>query len=242
MPETVQQYESSFERIQSSELITGYLRRLKDAHTLLKVTVPDHAAICSSIIVVIKEDENYILLDKLHPESGHQAFMEKKQCTVRASHKGVSMGFAASLEELINHEDSPAYRITFPKEFLYHQKRSAYRAAIGASNRIEVILTSEDNTVFKGTLYNISTGGLGVNLPKKMVEKLEAGNLISSCRFTTSTGITIESAAEVRNVKTDDNKKVYRVGMRFIDISPKELRAVQRFVLTLEREQIKRKR
>ena len=67
-------------------------------------------------------------------------------------------------------------------------------------------------------------------------------HLITTCRFTTNTGISIESAAEIRNIKVDEDKKTYRSGMRFVEISPQELRALQRFVLTLEREQIKRSR
>jgi c-di-GMP-binding flagellar brake protein YcgR len=242
MPDSGQQYENNLERISSTELIAGYLRRLKDAHTLLKVTIPKHAEICNTILVIINENENFIILDKLHPESGHNAFMQKKRCAIEAQHQGVSMGFTAQLEKLIDHDESPAYRISFPKEMLYHQKRSAFRAPIGVSNEIKVMLTREDDSEYAGTLCNISTGGFCVSLRKQTAEKLKVGEVFDTCRFTTSTGISIESAAEVRNIKIDDNKKAYRAGMRFVEISPQELRAVQRFVLTLERQQIKRSR
>lgn len=242
MPDLGQQHENNIERISSTELVAGYLRRLKDAHILLKVTIPNHSEICNTILVIINENENFIVLDKLHPESGHKAFMRENRCAIEAQHQGISMGFTAELEKLIDHDDSPAYRIRFPKEMLYHQKRSAFRAPLGARNEIKVMLSSEDGSEHAGTLCNISTGGFCVNLRKKTAEKLEVGEIFDTCRFTTNTGISIESAAEVRNIKIDDNKKSYRAGMRFVEISPQELRAVQRFVLTLEREQIKRSR
>ncbi len=242
MAESGKQDENTFERISSSELVAGYLRRLMDAHTLLKVSIPKHTEICNTIMVIINENENFLILDKLHPESGHIAFMEKKRCAIEAHLQGVSMGFTAQLEKLIEHEDSPAYRISFPKEMLYHQKRSAFRAPVGVSNEIKVTLSGEDNSLHTGTLCNISTGGFCVNLRKQTAEKLKIGEIFDTCRFTTNAGVSIESAAEVRNIKINDDKKIYRAGMSFVEISPQELRAVQRFVLTLERELIKRSR
>ena len=239
---SAQKYESNFERITTPDLVAGYLRRLMDSHALLKVTVPDYREICSTVLVVINDAENFLVLDKLHPEPGHNAFMNKKQCRVHAQHQGVDMGFVAKFEVMLGGEDNPAYRITFPDELLYHQKRSAYRAPIGASKDIEVMLTTSDRSVYAGKLHNVSTGGLAVSVAKNVIEKIQPGDMMQTCRFSTEKGVTIETAAEVRNIKIDDDKKVYRIGMSFVEITPQELRAVQRFVLTLEREQIKRSR
>lgn len=242
MTVTAEQYENSVEHISTPELIAGYLRRLKEAHTLLKVTIPGYNEICSTILVVINEGEKFLVLDKLHPEKGHQAFLGNKQCKVHAQHQGVDMGFTAQLDEIIGSAESPAYRIAFPTELLYHQKRSAYRAPISANQDIEVTLTAEDRTVFLGKLYNVSTGGLCINMQPKSAEKLKVGDLMPRCYFQAASGLAIESAVEVRNIKTDEDKKISRVGVRFMEITPQELRAIQRFVLALEREQIKRNR
>ena len=242
MTVSADQYESKVEKIATPDLIAGYLRRLKEAHTLLKVTVPGHNEICNTILVVINDAEKFLVLDKLHPEAGHKAFVEKKECKVHAQHQGVDMSFIAQLDEMIGSADSPAYRIVFPAELLYHQKRSAYRAPIGASQDIEVTLTTEDKSVMAGKLHNVSTGGLCINMPLKNADGFKTGDMIPRCYFEASNGLSIESTVEVRNIKTDEDKKISRLGVRFIEMTPQELRAIQRFVLALEREQIKRTR
>lgn len=239
---TADQYESPVEHIKTPELIAGYLRRLKDGHILLKVTIPNFNDICSTILVVINDTERFLVLDKLHPETGHQAFVSNGTCRVHAQFQGINMSFTAQFGEEIGSEDKPAYRVSFPDELLYHQKRSAYRAPISAGSDIEVVLTSGDGTVFPGKLHNISTGGLCISIPPSSASKLNVGDLIPSCYFQAANGKPIDSPVEIRNIKIVEDKKISRVGVSFMEVTPQELRAIQRFVLALERDQIKRAR
>lgn len=239
---SAEQYESPIEHIKTPELIAGYLRRLKDAHTLLKVTIPNFDDICSTILVVINDTEKFLVLDKLHPEMGHQAFIGNGTCRVHAQFQGINMSFTALFDEEIGSEEKSAYRVAFPEELLYHQKRAAFRAPISAGSDIEVVLTSGEGTSFPGKLHNISTGGLCISMSPNAVSSLNVGDLIPSCYFQAANGKPIDSPVEIRNIKIVEDKKISRVGVSFMEVTPQELRAIQRFVLALERDQIKRAR
>lgn len=230
------------ERITSPGLIAGYLRRLVEAHSLLMATIPGHKDIYTTIIIGLDEKSNSLLLDKLHPEAGHLAVLENRQVRVRAQHNGVEMGFLMQLERLVGEADNPAYLGPLPAELQYHQRRAAYRAQIGVGNEITVMLTEEDERVIEATLFNISTGGVCLTLPTEMKKRFRQFSILPSCRFNTPDEQEIDCQVEVRNLNETDDRKHIHVGMRFVDLERQQQRHIQRFVLSLEREQIKRTR
>jgi c-di-GMP-binding flagellar brake protein YcgR len=60
------------------------------------------------------------------------------------------------------------------------------------------------------------------------------------CQFITPGKPEFECSLEVRNVREDTNNRFVQVGTRFVKLGKQEERQIQRFVVQLERDMIKR--
>ncbi|MDT8404498.1 flagellar brake protein [Sulfuriflexus sp.] len=231
---------NNIERITQPEIITGYLSRLLRGHILLGISIPGSSRSYNSIIIDIDGDRQTMLLDALHPESGHEAVMKLREFAVTAHHDGIRLGFKGYIKELVNDAGKPAYLVGYPAALIYHQQRAAYRAAVSMGDQVGIKIRSADNKTVPGLITDISLGGLGLQFEQKHALPFSNGMLLPSCQFSTPGKPEFECALEVRNIRQDDNNRFVQVGTRFIKLDKQEERQIQRFVVQLEREMIKR--
>lgn len=231
---------TNIEQITQPEIMTGYLHRLLRAHVLLSVTVPGTNRAYNSIIIDVNSEQRQLLLDALHPESGHNEVMKLREFSATAHHDGVKIGFKGKIKELVDDSGKPAYLLDYPAVLLYHQQRAAYRAPVSMGEHVAIKVRNEDNQIAQGLIHDISQGGLGLQFEVKNSLPFKNGMLLPVCQFATPGKPDFECALEVRNVRQDSNNRFVQVGTRFIKLGPQESRQIQRFVVQLERDMIKR--
>lgn len=231
---------TNLEHITQPEIMTGYLHRLLRAHILLSVNIPGLDRSYNSIIIDVDSDKQQLYLDVLHPESGHDEVMKLKDFSVTAHHEGVKFGFKAHIKELVSDEGKPAYLLDYPASLIYHQQRAAYRAPVSMGDHVDINISLDDEQTIQGIITDISLGGLGLQFELKDASLFKNGMLLPACQFATSGNPEFECALEVRNVRPDTNNRFVHIGTRFVKLSTQEERQIQRFVVQLERDMIKR--
>lgn len=231
---------TNIERITQAEIMTSYLHRLQRAHSLLTVNIPGNNRSYNSIIIDVDSDKQRLLLDVLHPESGHKEVMKLKEFSVTAHHEGIKLGFKGYIKELINDDGKPAYFIPYPGILFYHQQRAAFRAPVSMGDHVEIKINSEGSKVTQGWITDLSLGGLGLQFELKKSMPFRNGMLLPACQFATPGKPDFECALEVRNVREDSNERFVYVGTRFVELAKQDERQIQSFVVKLERDMIKR--
>lgn len=231
---------NNIERISQPEIMTGYLYRLQRAHTLLSVRVPGNDRSYNSIIIDVDADKNQMLLDVLYPDSGHKEVMKLKEFSITAHHEGIKLGFKGYIKELVNDDGKPAYLINYPPALIYHQQRAAYRATVSMGDNVGIKVSNEDNKTSKGLISDLSLGGLGLSFEVKNAMPFKNGMILPTCQFATPGKPNFECSLEVRNVHPDDNNRFVHIGTRFVKLGKQEERQIQKFVVQLERDMIKR--
>ncbi|WP_126453725.1 flagellar brake protein [Sulfuriflexus mobilis] len=231
---------NDIELISQPNIITGHLRRLLRDHVLLNVHMPDSDRFYNSILIDVDAEQKYILLDALHPESGHQQILKERQFTVSAQYQGIEFGFNGNIDSVIDDGGKPAYRVKYPEVLRYHQRRASFRAPVSMGDNAEISVRDEAGNQCKGLITNISLGGIAAQFAGKQTMPFEKNMILPVCRFATGDKTDFECALEIRNIKAYEDKNMVRVGARFIHMGPIEERQIQRFVVQLERDMIRR--
>ncbi|MCK4871031.1 MAG: flagellar brake protein [Gammaproteobacteria bacterium] len=230
----------NIEHITQPEIMSGYLYRLQRAHTLLSVHIPGIDRSYNSIIIDVDADKNQMMLDVLHPESGHKEVMKLKEFSVNAHHEGIKLSFNGYIKELFNDDGKPAYLIDYPASLDYHQQREAYRAPVSMGDNVEIKINNESNMLSQGLITDISLGGLGLQFELKNSMPFRSGMLLPTCQFAIPGKNDFECALEVRNVREDSNNRFVYIGARYVKLGRQEERQIQQFVVKLERNMIRR--
>jgi c-di-GMP-binding flagellar brake protein YcgR len=220
--------------------MTSYLNRLQRGHILLSVSIPGNNRSYNSIIIDVDDDKQQLLLDVLHPENGHNEVMKLREFAVTAHHEGIKLGFKGYIKELVNDADKPAYLVGYPAALIYHQQRASYRAPVSMGDHVDIKVGDEDNQTTQGMITDISLGGLGLQFELKNALPFKKGMVLPYCQFITPGKPEFECSLEVRNVREDTNNRFVHIGTRFVKLGKQEERQIQRFVVQLERDMIKR--
>jgi c-di-GMP-binding flagellar brake protein YcgR len=229
--------EPALERVTYKPRILSLLQQIHDSRTVITVHLKDDSNRYSSAILNIDQDQNALLLDELNPKHGHDRLAKTKQLNISARLAGVNIYFKSELNSIEYENGIALYRIPIPERILYEQKRSAFRVRIGAGMVIPVSLRNPEQAI-QGTLTDISSTGVGA-----LVESGEiAIGTNFNCRISLDEGENINGELEVRFSKLDEQTKQFRIGGRFINLSPPQRVQMERFVMSLQREIIKRKK
>lgn len=231
---------TNIEHITQPEVMTAYLQRLLQAHILLSVTIPGINRIFNSIIIDIDDEKQQLILDILHPDSGHEEVMKLKEFHVTAQHEGIKLGFKVYIKKLINESGKPAYLVDYPGTLIYHQQRAAYRAPVSMGEHVEIKVSDEKNQASQGEITDLSLGGMGLQFKIKESLPFKKGMLLPLCQFATPGKADFECSLEVRNVRQDSNNRFVHIGTHFVKLESQQQRQIQRFVVQLERDMIKR--
>jgi len=227
------------EHITRADIISGHLHRLQTMHTLLSVNIPGKKQYYNSMLISIDDNKHHILLDVLHPDSGHQALMQEKSLIVSANHNGVELGFKSKVEALVNDDGKPAYRVLFPAKLIYKQQRQTFRASVALDNLIPVEVDDNKKTC-AGHIVNLSSGGMCLQFENPTAINFERGQVLNLCRFNIDKKTVFQSSAKICNISTNKTQRLTRIGVQFVDLANADERQLQRLVSQLERAMIQR--
>ncbi|MDX9768015.1 MAG: flagellar brake protein [Ectothiorhodospiraceae bacterium] len=234
-------YESATERISDPQRIAVLLRHLQEARSLLTVTIPDVQGYFISALLKVDAEQLSLFIDELTPPHGNEALRATGVVNVYALLKGVSVHFKTTLEASGEKDGVAFYRMAFPARMHHMQRREHYRVFVGHGKQVPVRIPLRDlgqSDVVEARLLDISMGGVGFTAPLKL--RFGDGQVLEDCVIELPSGDTLRCALQVCYSRRDEMHNQLRVGARFANLDGQKERLVQRYVLLLEREELKR--
>lgn len=133
------------------------------------------------------------------------------------------------------------YKIPFPDELDYFQRRQFYRAQIRRGVIIDAVLDSRDFAkAIIGELKDISAQGCQIEIDGDYRETLGSQAVLDNCSITFPNQLSISTAIQVRHVGYDDKNDRSSCGCLFVDLPPMEERKVSYAVAEIQREVARR--
>lgn len=215
------------------------LKRAFDTRCLLTVYVgPDRTPFTSAILEVVR-DGRYLVLDELTPAIGHERIRVEPRIEVRALVDGIELRFESRVTQIGEQDGLPYYKVAFPPEVLYAQRRRQHRVTVPMSQGFEVIVTFADEQELRGELRDLSVGGLCARIRTGELDAKTDRNALAACRILLPGDRTIVSDVELLHIDAPPRPRVPRIGARFVDPSPATKRRIEQFCAELERSQVR---
>lgn len=217
--------------------IASNLRMLQESHDPLIITFQDRTQRFQSYVVDVNRENNTLALDEMIPRGGERFLEAGIPFRVEGFHEGVRIAWECTTPLSIDDtHDHRCYRGALPREVLYHQRRSAFRAALKLSHLIDVQVAGEKlKSPIKGKLLDVSATGCKLRFEGDIGENLQLGQVYE--RFTAALPFgQITTPVELRYLHFEERLNITFAGMRFHNMSGNVQRQVERFVYQLQRD------
>lgn len=240
------------DKITNPAQIIGILKRIHKRRTMLNISVagaPSGSDVgtgaakhYNSALLEVKSDgtRGHIIIDELTPKEGHELLLKAGKLKARLQLDGVKISFATTLESSGSDAGIAFYTLTLPQEMDYLQQRANHRVRPSLAKPITVSLTHADETVFNGEIHDISAGGLSIKLKSDSLATTLKPTDILTGLFTLPPREEIICKLEVRSIHATHQQNFIRIGVRFSNLPSTLQKLIQRYIATLEREQIKK--
>jgi len=155
----------------------------------------------------------------------------------RAVVQGIETRFSTSLEQAETESGIWLYRVHFPAEILYLQRRSSFRIPVSASSGVRVQLAKSDQEPFEARVVDMSETGLGVEL--QAYGQLQRGEVLA-CSLFLPERKPISCKFEVRYTEILSQPQKHRVGGRLVELASGHRKTIARTVTDLQRDLIRK--
>jgi c-di-GMP-binding flagellar brake protein YcgR len=227
---------SQTERITDPARIAQLIKRIKDTHKLLTVTVPRARVSYLSAVLDVDFNGATFTLDELTPADGHLAVVAAGRLSAYVQCDGVDISFSASVARAEHDTDGNFYRLTLPEFVFYRQRREHYRVRIGHGHPIPLSIGPDPVARMQGVLHDISAGGLGGEFQRYRGPDLVLGQVLPGCELRIDDRHVIQLNLEVRYVQVDGLGGRLRLGARYLDLCRPEQKLIDQLVASLDRD------
>lgn len=239
--------------IKSREGIFRLMRRLQVKHTPLKLRFDSVADHYTSMVLAVNFKEGYVLLDEVTPKWGDDLMAKAIPFYFDSYHDGCKI--SAEKMQAVGRavkEGSPVYKVLFPSELHFLQRRQFFRAQVRFGLEIQVRLGVKkpplvrdeyDNIIPKsptweheGLLRDLSAQGCQIEAEGDLRETLPKDTEYTSCNFIFPNGNLFDIGIAIRHIGYDEKRNVSSLGCQFINMDPKLDRKVSFIVNELQRD------
>lgn len=222
-------------RIEGHTGITHMLEGLMKRRALITAVVgDDETGTYATAVLAVFPDRQRLVLDELTPEAGHQRLLEEKTIRCYALLDGIRTSFGSQLVHHGSKDGISYYVLAYPEYILYEQKREDYRVRVARELRSAVRIEER----VEGQVHDLSLGGMGILFPAH--SHFHNGEILMNATIILPNKRTIQCDLEVRYIAEVPELNRKRVGCRFLRLEAPARREIQRCVLYLEREELKR--
>jgi c-di-GMP-binding flagellar brake protein YcgR len=219
------------------------LHQLQRNRSFIEIVVEGDEAKYQSIILSIDPEERTLLVDELFPSgfiglSGQQVHVSIRQKA------GRKIQFPTVILERHSQDGSPLYVLRMPEMLDLDQRRGAYRLPLNAKLAVESSFTAPDYQAYQGTLLNVSSSGICMEVESEQEEPLRYDDHLTHVAFDFA-GQNIDCELAVRCVATvgDDGpvggRYRWLVGAEFVDLPPLEQKVLAKSIMRIQRDRIK---
>lgn len=224
------------------ESIYGLLNRLREHHTPVKLQFSTVEGSYSTIILKVDLKGRFFIIDQVTPNWGDRLMAKSSTFSFEAFYDGCRIASTKIRAVGKGIQDGQAiYKIPFPDELDYFQRRQFYRAQIRRGVDVQVTLASpqlEEPAV--GVLKDISAQGCQIQLEGDYQEILQDQAVIENGLITFPNQLAINSIIQVRHVGYDEKNDRSFCGCLFVDLQPMEERKISYAVAEIQREVARR--
>ncbi len=219
--------------------ILRMLERIREHHGLIHVRIKNKGSPSSSAIISTNAANRTWQFDELPSEEHNRLLLKERICGIEAKLDGVTVKFQAEVNESGSDEKGLIYyQSALPRTIQVYQRRGSFRAALPAAQRATISFVIPEVPMIRGRVYNISSGGIGINLSQSL-QGIGRGLDLSHATLTLPNGKLVSCDLKICFVSRG-NLGGMSVGARFTSISRVDQKTVSRFVAMLDREHAKR--
>lgn len=224
---------NSSEIITSSAHILGLLSRVKNSRTILLLHIEDLDPFNSIVLAI---NEKTLLLDQVKPEEGNGLMNKGRDLTITTKIQGIELNFDSKVVESL---ENNSFRIIIPTKMGYLQRRAHHRVYF-SSNHNPIVTLKTDKDTLKGTVENISLGGVRMVFDVKEQVYFEQGQSLNNFTVQLGPSIHIISKIEVRDCQYNFELGKLSIGAQFLNLSKSQENSLSRYIATIEREMRRR--
>jgi c-di-GMP-binding flagellar brake protein YcgR len=136
----------------------------------------------TSRLLKVDPIKSCIIIELDPVEAASAALLARPRCTFFATLPNGHVEFVAADPLRIEHSGAPAIRLKFPDVFSYRQRREQDRTAVSTDIPVECLADAGGVLSFKGSLVDVSAGGLGFLVYGPSIT-LEPGTVLKGCRI-----------------------------------------------------------
>ena len=162
--------------------ITRILETLAARNELLTAHLQAGELRFTSRLRVVDPAGSRILIERSPDEAANAALLSRPRCTFFASPPGRQVEFVAADPQEIVQGGKPAIRFKFPEVLVERQRREYDRSDVAPQVPLECLADAGGVLSFKGSLVDISVGGLGFLIYDPGIT-LEPGTVLKGCRI-----------------------------------------------------------
>ncbi|GAA3913382.1 flagellar brake protein [Litoribacillus peritrichatus] len=189
---------------------------------------------------VIKADiaNRCFYIDELRPPSGHKLAASGESFDIVTKLNGVEIIIkGSSIVGAGKSETGQFYKITFPSEVLYLQRRHAFRVDIPEESEVFVEFRGDEHqSTTHAEVLDISATGCRLKIKKMPEPPFENGDHIPFFNFKISQNIHVEGEAEVRFISEVEEDASFIIGLQLTELFGLGHRTMERFVNEIQRE------
>lgn len=164
------------------------------------------------------------------PDQPQDDLLVNRSIHVQGEMDGVAFSFVSRFTEI-------PLQAEIPQQVFYLQRRADFRVHVGMGEGVIIYLPAEDVGVIKGTVRNLSAGGVGIELQFTVDHApfWSDGIQIDDCTLVLKDGKSLKCNIKLCHIDDHDHRHCY-IGAEFMDLKPEDKRKLRLYVMDLERE------
>jgi c-di-GMP-binding flagellar brake protein YcgR len=141
--------------------------------------------------------------------------------------------------QIRTHHDLPYYKVPFPVDVDFPQRRLEYRVPVPMNTGLPVSVLMPDERILAGTLRDVSPEGFGMRVRTGLPDIERDKGSPAICEIRLPRGVEFVADMEVCHIDLPTRGRAPRVGARFVRLSGAQSRRLEQFCAALAREQRK---
>ncbi|TGG91764.1 hypothetical protein E4656_15365 [Natronospirillum operosum] len=224
------------EFIHSPGEINRLFMRVKDKLSPVTLRFPGVSRAMTSYVVDIDPRRRFLVLDEVMPKQDNRLMQEGGLLTLETYHDGCQIRAKGLKVKAMKNGDDVVYRVTFPPEIYYLQRRASFRAQVRHSLEIPVRMLDINRRVVSGLLRDMSAEGCQVQVPGDHEEVLKAHTTAIPIKLYFPNATSLVLKAELRFVGYNKKGGFTKCGCQFEQLDTHKEREISRVVTDLQRD------
>ena len=217
--------------------IRSYLNDVMTDKTLVAIYARNGKDFVLSTLLSVDQPQGYVLLEQGGDAAMNAMLLAGSHCTFATTHDQIHIQFSSDRIAADRIGKEAVFRVPMPKELLRLQRREYYRLGTSVVNPLKCMVNTSDG-LMETVVMDLSIGGVGV-LSFQNGGRIKAGELYQGCRLALPGTGEFALSLAVRttfDVTLKNGRITHRAGCEFIDLPPSVETAIQRYIISVERE------